>query len=55
MANEVDVELFRSLSLYNNYLMQLRGSGLLERVKILLSPFKGLPIPLSQAYWTDYF
>lgn len=42
MANEVDVELFRSLSLYNNCLMQLQGSGLLERLKILLSLYKGL-------------
>lgn len=44
MANEVDVELFRSLSLYNNCLMQLQGSGLLERLKILLSLYKSLPV-----------
>ena len=40
MPNEVDVELFRSLCLYNIYLMQLHGSGLLERLKILLSLYK---------------
>lgn len=51
MPNEVDVELFRSLSLYNIYLMQLHGSGLLERLKILLSLYKSYSIPLSTTYY----
>lgn len=50
MPNEVDVELFRSLSLYNIYLMQLHGSGLLERLKILLSLYKSHSIPPSTTY-----
>lgn len=37
MPNEVDVELFSSLSFHNIYLMQFNGSGLLEALKILLS------------------
>jgi len=55
MPNEVDVELFRSLSLYNIYLMQLHGSGLLERLKILLSLYKSHSIPLSTTYYQGYY
>lgn len=51
MPNEVDVELFRSLSLNNIYLMQLHGSGLLERLKILLSLYKSYSILLSTTYY----
>lgn len=54
MPNEVDVELFRSLSLYNIYLMQLHGSGLLERLKILLSLYKSHSIPLSTTYYQGH-
>lgn len=54
MPNEVDVELFRSLSLYNIYLMQLHGSGLLERLKILLSLYKSHSILLSTTNYHGY-
>lgn len=47
MPNEVDVELFRSFSPYNIYLMQLHGSGLLGWLKVLLSLF--LQKPLNSA------
>lgn len=51
MPNEVDVELFRSFSLYNIYLMQLHGSALLERLQILLSLYKSHSILLSTTYY----
>lgn len=54
MPNEVDVELFRSLSLYNIYLMQLHGSELLERLKILLSLYKSHSTPLSTTYYQEH-
>lgn len=54
MPNEVDVELFRSFSLYNIYLMQLHGSGLLERLKILLSLYKSHSILLSTTYYQGH-
>jgi hypothetical protein len=37
MPNEGDVELFRSLSSHNIYLMQFNSSGLLAALRILLS------------------
>lgn len=54
MPNEVDVELFRSFSLYNIYLMQLHGSGLLGRLKILLSLYKSHSILLSTTYYQGH-
>lgn len=54
MPNEVDVELFRSFSLYNIYLMQLHGSGLLERLKVLLSLYKSHSILLSTTYYQGH-
>ena len=54
MPNEVDVELFRSFSLYNIYLMQLHGSALLERLQILLSLYKSHSILLSTTYYQGH-
>lgn len=54
MPNEVDVELFRSLSPNNICLMQLHGSGLLKRLKILLSLYKSHFIALSTTYYQGH-
>lgn len=54
MPNEVDVELFRSFSPYNIYLMQLHGSGLLEWLKVLLSLYKSHSILLSTTYYQGH-
>lgn len=54
MPNEVDVELFRSFSLYNIYLMQLHGRGLLKRLKILLGLYKSHSILVSTTHYQGH-